>query len=522
MLNLQRKTLSLISILIISLTLIEYIPANAVSAVDLLPYIEGYTLYGDQYTYSEYVDYLVSIPANPSDFILGDDPEKVVLASYDNDGDYVWIEILEFSTEEKAQNEYRLQTEYDDFNGPIFQKFTPRERIFQYSNYLFIIFQSPLDSTSAWNKMTAITPTLISNFLDVLGSSPPPAPTTAKNAVWGVEPGDIITWHSKDNTFTGYVGGGNSANSGEFDGIWEIIDIMNGYLLIKESSNLNEIYTEDGNRVTFDVPYDKYTWYAPDDDGLVLRDSEGSPAGPVLFPLEYNGETLGEMAFSNVDHLPITSTDENTETLTVHGKTRSYSSFTPIETSWMDITVHRGTGIVTSYSFYYNNNEYSITTSVSVTMKSSSFTLSSRTVEIPTLSIEASLSPSELTQGTPLTLSAQVEDQNQNPVSDATVVATLDTYRYTLTSQGAGDYELSINTDSLPTGTHTINYSAEKENYQPDSDTETVTINAQTVSQPQQDDNPDTPTNTIPGYSETSIIIGLAIALILITYLRKH
>ena len=267
--------------------------------------------------------------------------------------------------------------------------------------------------------------------------------------------------------------------------------------------------------------YDKYTWYAPDEDGLMLRDSEGSPAGPVLFPLEYNGQTLSEMVLSNVDHLPQTSTDENSETVTVHGKTNSYTSFTPIETSWMDLTVHRGTGIVTCYDLYYNNNEYSITTSVTVTLKSSSFTLSSRTLEIPTLSIETSLSTSELTQGTTLTLSAHVEDQNQNPVSDAQVVATLDTYRYTLTSQGAGDYEYDINTDSLPTGTHTINYSVEKATYQPDSDTETVTINAKTVSQPQQDDNPETPSNTIPGYSETSVIIGLVIALIIITYLRK-
>jgi len=496
--------------------------ANAdVSVYDLLPYIEGYNLSGDQYTYSEYVDFLVNIGATPSDFILGDEPETIFLASYENDGDNVWVEILQFSNEEKAQNEYELQADYNDYNGPIFEKFTTKERIFIHSNYLFLIFHSPLESTSAWDKMTALLPTLILNFLETLGTNPPPAPTTVEDAVWGVETGDILSWHSKDNTFTGYMGGGNSANQGEFNGTWEIINIKNGHILVKESSSINEVYTEDGNRVVIDVPYDKYTWYSPDNDGLLLCDSEGSSAGPVLFPLEYNGESLSDMAFSNVEHLPVTSKDENAGTITVHGKTRSYTSFTPIETSWMDITIHRATGIVTSYSFYYNNNEYSITTSVTITLESSSFTLSSRTIEIPSLSMEASLSHSEFTQGTTLTLTAQVEDQNENPINDAQVTATLDTYRYTLISLGSGTYEVAVKTGSLPTGIYTINFSVEKEDYQLDSDMGTVTINAKAVTQPEQQENSDSQPNGIPGYPETSILLGLVTVLILITYQRK-
>ena len=259
--KLNRKLLSLVTILLMIITCHNFTLTNAdVSVYDLLPYIEGYNLSGDQYTYSEYVDFLVNIGATPSDFILGDEPETIFLASYENDGDNVWVEILQFSNEEKAQNEYELQADYNDYNGPIFEKFTTKERIFIHSNYLFLIFHSPLESSSAWDKMTALLPTLILNFLETLGTNPPPAPTTVEDAVWGVETGDILSWYSKDNTFTGYLGGGNSVNQGEFDGTWEIIDIKNGHILIKESSSINEVYTEDGNRVVIDVPYDKYAW----------------------------------------------------------------------------------------------------------------------------------------------------------------------------------------------------------------------------------------------------------------------
>jgi hypothetical protein len=83
--------------------------AADVEADDMLVNVEGYTLSADLYTYSEYVAMLDEVGVVPSDFILGDEPVAVILASYQRGDAYVWLEILEFASEEGASNEYDLQ-----------------------------------------------------------------------------------------------------------------------------------------------------------------------------------------------------------------------------------------------------------------------------------------------------------------------------------------------------------------------------------------------------------------------------
>ena len=498
---------------------VSIVNAN-ISVQDLLPYITDYSLSGDQYTYNEYTAFLESIDVDPSDFILGDTPEKVFLANYENGGDSVWVEIIKFYNSQQAEAEYQLQSAVNDYNGPIFQRFNPRERIFVYDQYLFIIFFSPLESNDAYTKMGDLLPTLIAKWLEVLGTSTSAAPTTVVDATWGVMSGDIITWHVTDSTFTGYVGGGTSSSQGEWDGTWEIVDTQNGHILIKESSSIKEVYTEDGNRHVLDVPYHKYTWYSPDDEGITLNDDDGSPAGPALFPLTYNGESLSSMAGNLIDHLPEKDIQEGDEYVNLHGKTHQYSGFTPIETSWMDVTVHRGTGIITHYDFYYNNNEYSITTHVTMSSTYTSFQLNNRKPAIPTLTIDASLSTSSVEHGTQVSVTAQITDQESNPMTDATVTVQVGSQTSNLTPNGGGEYPGTILTESLSVGNNEVSLSTEKTGYKPSNTSITLAISEKSSSQPDGDD-ANSGGGGIPGFPLESQILGIASACIALILLRR-
>ena len=117
-----------------------------VTASDMLVEIEGYTLEAGLYTYAEYVAMMEEIGIVPSDFILGETPVTIILASYSKGAAYVWYEVIEFASEEDAMNEYDLQavdTEYisglgyQGNNGPLYQRFSPRERVFFHGRFLY-------------------------------------------------------------------------------------------------------------------------------------------------------------------------------------------------------------------------------------------------------------------------------------------------------------------------------------------------------------------------------------------------
>ena len=171
-------------VLTAGLGILSAIPFAAadVEALDMLTDVEDYTLVADLYTYSEYVAMLDEVGVVPSDFILGEEPVTVILASYQRGNAYVWLEILEFASEEDASNEYDLQavdTEYisglgyQGNNGPLYQRFTPRERVFVQGRFLFLFFYSPLDNMDAYGYMDDLLPTFVSHILETIGTSPP-------------------------------------------------------------------------------------------------------------------------------------------------------------------------------------------------------------------------------------------------------------------------------------------------------------------------------------------------------------
>jgi hypothetical protein len=486
--------------------------------------VEGYTLEAGLYTYAEYVAMMVEVGITPSDFILGETPVNIVLASYQRGDAYVWQEVFEFASEEDAENEYDLQAVDEEYisglgyqgnNGPIYQRFTPRERVFVHGRFLFLFFHSPRDNMDAYNYMGELLPIQISHILETLGTDPPDAPTAVVDAVWGVEPGDVITWHVDDTTFTGSMGTGTSSSHEEWDGTWEIVDIQGGHILLKESSLIQYISTEDETRVSVNIPYDRYTWLTADEDGISIMSEDGSPAGTVLFPLELNGVPLADLVYGSIDNLPERKTTESAEYITVHGNTHSYSGFTPIETSWKDITVHRGTGIVTSSDFYYNNNEYSITTSTGISLKGTSFALGSRVPVVFSLVASTTLSASTLTEGTALEVTVSITDQDGGSVSDAEVTATFNDMLFVLSPKGSGGYEASLSTDDLEAGTYSVIVEAIKTGFQGVTDSSSVVIQ----SAPSQPDSPIGQTG-IPGFPMLSILMGAALATLTVAYMN--
>jgi hypothetical protein len=512
------RTIILITLFaVLSLLLSIPLASAEVEAIDMLIDVEGYSLAADLYTYSEYVTMLGEVGVAPSDFILGEEPVAVILASYQKGDAYVWMEILEFASEGDASDEYALQavdTEYisglgyQGNNGPLYQRFTPRERVFVHGRFLFLFFYSPLDNMDAYGYMDDLLPTFVSHILETSGTSPPEPPGYTVDAVWGVEAGDVITWNIEDSTFTGSMGTGTSSSQGEWEGTLEVVDVRDGHLLVKQRSAITHIITEDETRVPVNIPYDRYTWLTPDEDGTSIEADDGSPSGAVIFPLELNGVPLVDLVYGSIDHLPERTITESEAYITVHGNTRSYSGFTPIETSWKDLTVHRGTGIVTSSDFYYNNNEYSITTSVGVTLESTSFQLSSRVPVVLSLAAQTSLSASSLTEGDTFTVTVRVTDQDGEAVSDAEVAGSFNSEDFSLTHQESGNYEATLSTEGLEAGTYGVIIDVGKAGYPSTTDSGSVS-----VQQRQVDPDDDSSGRTgIPGFPGLSIAIGATLA----------
>jgi hypothetical protein len=131
----------------------------------------------------------------------------------------------------------------------------------------------------------------------------------------------------------------------------------------------------------FDTPHYDYYWVSVDENGIQLKDDYCKRV--LIYPLYKGEESLKDMIESEISYLPETSVTEGTESITGHGITSSGMGFTPLETQWLDITVHKGTGIVTHVDWYYQDREYDIQASCEATLKDTNFILQSRQAYIP-------------------------------------------------------------------------------------------------------------------------------------------
>jgi len=102
-------------------------------------------------------------------------------------------------------------------------------------------------------------------------------------------------------------------------------------------------------------------------------------------------------------------------------------------------------------------------------------------VEIVPLQISAAqLSAETVTQGETVTISATVKDESNNPITGATVTATIGDTTITLTDQGDGNYQGTIETSTLEPDTYSITLTARKDGYIPDTAALSLTVQAVT------------------------------------------
>ncbi len=381
--------------------------ATTIDVMDLLIDIEGYSITTTRtgpdirtYNYSSYSSYLKDFwEIEYYDYLLGDPPKEIVTTSYyyeSETGDWcsIKLEIHVYESEEDAENEYELQRnelkynsvmkQWYAFNGPIFLRFPGNDRIFQHGPFLIYFYCTKVEGWVA-DVMDAFIVKFLENFFKLFTETQPQLPSVnfTGKVVWGIQPGDIITWSC--NT-TGFAG--NEPYSERETVTWEIIEITDDNLavLIKEKESCPYLYGNSANKhYGCGVVYDIYIWKTVDEGGLFSGVS-GYGVEPAIYPVYMEGYTLKSIVESEI-YLPETSVVESETYITGHGKTESGMGFTPLETSWIDIILHKATGIITSGSYYYNNNEHSITTSSTVSVETN-FALESRLPYVPEIEEE--------------------------------------------------------------------------------------------------------------------------------------
>jgi len=167
----------------------------------------------------------------------------------------------------------------------------------------------------------------------------------------------------------------------------------------------------------FDTPHYDYYWVSVDERGIKLKNDYY--ARVLIYPLYNGGKNLIDMIESDIGYLPETSVTESTESITGSGRTSSGLGFTPLVTQWLDITVHKGTGIVTHADSYYHDREYDIQASSEATLKDTNFNLQSRQAYIPQENGEPE--PTEPTEPTP-TDPKPTEPESTEPTQPLSII----------------------------------------------------------------------------------------------------
>jgi len=395
---------------------------DPVDITDLAVELQGYDGVRYAYTYDEWRAYLKSINIPYGDNYLSAGywvysggvkmfvtpsyipPENFLLLEYTNtqSGKTVYVEIYEYECTENATAAFGNQHYGEFYYGRIFDRFSAVQVMLHRGQFVVFIFcptEQPDMDTLAQSTLNDCTQKFVDNLFNVLpGStqpSPPPSVDFTGEVVWGVKPGDIISWESSWETFTGYVGGGMGHKEGSLTIVMEIVQITDDNLAVLIRSP--EKYHEDFDYFD-DVPYGlnlvlppyRYYWATVTHP---VTPPHGEYREVLIFPIYSEGQTLKDRIESNTDWTDIR---ESAEYITFHYKTAPAEGYTPIETEWKDVTLHKGSGIVTSEEWYYNNNEYSITTTYSLTLKETNFDLSSR---VPPLMVPTVANPATIYSG---------------------------------------------------------------------------------------------------------------------------
>jgi len=511
-LNTRKLMLFLISFLFLHLALIEcaYGLVDAIDFQDLA--VDGWKLDTIlEGSYGDFVDFWDDQGVMPSDFLMGDaEPQIIYFLIYSQveTGSTVGIEILVFDSEEDAGAEFSFQKQWTT-DAPMFKRFLYGTRIYQETNVLLFFFSNEnaedLSVPYGRHGQTYITlaDSFIAGFFEefspyIHGVPETPESSFTGKCVWGIRPGDTISWQWGRESFTGSLGTGTSHTEESVEFTLEVVEFTedNAQVLVREQHDSFKVFDEHGSSIILDFPYYSYSWVAAT-DGLSWR-IDGGPEQIVIYPLYRDGETLIDFLLGEVSHLPEKSFTEGEYSLSLHGRTSSASGFTPLKTEWRDITVQSGTGIVSHYEFYYNDNEYSITTTSFLSLLDANIDMDSREPYLISLTIVAQLSSTSVTRGEKLEVSVHVEDEESSPVEGISATAAIGDYVVQLADVGGGDYQGQLETSDILEGQYEVVAAVEGSGYESAQDAVSLTVKSA----------------GIPGFPIMSVVLGILIVVV--------
>jgi len=471
--------LFLISFTFLHLALIEcaYGLVDAIDFQDMV--VDGWAL--DTVTegsYGDYVKFWGDLGVEPSDYLMGEAEPRIIyflIYSQAESNSTVYVEIHVFESEENAGTEFSFQKQWTT-DAPMFKRFLYGTRMFQEGNVLLFFFsnENAEDFRIPYGKHGQTYITLVDSFITGFFEkfSPyihqvPETPVSSftGKCVWGIRPRDIVSWQWSRESFTGSPGMGTSHTEESVNFTLEVVEFTkdNAQVLVRQQHDSFKVFNEHGGSIILDFPFYSYSWVTAT-DGLSWK-IDGGPEQMVIYPLYRDGKTLSDFLEEETSHLPERNFSEGEYSLSAHGRTSSGIGFTPLKTEWRDITVQSGTGIVSNYEFYYNDNEYSITTTSSLRL---------------------------------LDISVHVEDEEASPVEGVSATAVIGDYIVQLADVGGGDYQGQLETSDIREGQYEVIVAAEGSGYESAQDAVSLTVKAA----------------GIPGFPIMSVVSGILIGVV--------
>ncbi|MGA2198732.1 MAG: hypothetical protein ABSG45_02220 [Nitrososphaerales archaeon] len=387
------------------------------------------------YTYSEWTALLHTFNyPNYNDYLYNGPPENFRVLVYNNiqSGEGLLVEIYGYANTTAAGSEFNKQYGTYTVNvnvggvgvpktacckeGLIFQRWSGPQGVLQRAQFMvFIVVPSanPTNDTLAQSTLTDFTQRFTNSLFTTIpeGTQPPPPPAVnfTGTVVWGVRPGDRLSWLVNSTTISGSVGEGGGVTKDTYNITMEIVQIGADNLSILIKSPITNAGGSYWSTNFPDFEYAPEAWHPPKgqigcgyyecdlytgtsyagsdfflnltlptfsyfwENATSMIGGNGSPY-PLIFPVYRNGN-LQDVISSEISGLQYS---QGAGYISGSYSTPATPGSSPSVSQDEQITVHEGSGIATSGSFYYQNRDLSETRSTSLRLVSVSFDLNSR------------------------------------------------------------------------------------------------------------------------------------------------
>ena len=220
---------------------------------------------------------------------------------------------------------------------------------------------------------------------------------TTSPIVWGIEVGDTIKWNVGKDVYTPY-----SHKTSNDNYVWEILEICDDETVCVRETYWDEPVLTDTGYVRFPITNDVYEALGTEIPFLMEEMTNQNNAG--VFPLFVNGDALLQMVAVDLElDLEWTDSGDYLTGYGIEGETIYDPVYVdPPETYWLNIHVHKGTGIVTWSEWYYDSDEYGITTRATLSIIESNIDWDDR---LPYAPLAASVSSTPSSGDPPLVVS---------------------------------------------------------------------------------------------------------------------